>query len=279
MNQKKSRSWWGTTAGKPEAGGDWRGMWRNTAVTVTYQKPESGPVLLEHALFCQDHSAILSGSHVWHILSRRSLKVLWTSHQAGVWNRERSHQGGYTHSRKTWESRNKASEPRNLGDRIRMRSTQMRSIMPAAQKRDRNRGRSPGKRDSLGPLRVGVGCHGVRSCDSNAHLNLCLLRITCLPEAQAPELREEEANWGRNTPFYHCNPPVVIKLVVRCKYLPKLHMHLLPTALNDWLQLIQQKRKATNLRIILVFPWSASLRSWMSLLGKLGDGPFIKSLY
>jgi hypothetical protein len=55
-------------------------------------------------------------------------------------------------------------------------------------------------------------------------------------EAQAPELGEEEATiciskCRRNKLAGCCIPSILIKFVVRCKLLPKLHVHLLPKAL------------------------------------------------
>lgn len=64
--------------------------------------------------------------------------------------------------------------------------------------------------------------------------------------------------------------------MVRCKHLPKLHAHLLPMALNDCNWHIKKARQLTYIRFY-IFPWSAHLRSWMSLLRKVGDG-FIKGL-
>lgn len=42
-------------------------------------------------------------------------------------------------------------------------------------------------------------------------------------------------------------PPVLIKLVVRCELLPKLHVHLLPTALNDYNWHIIKARQPTSI--------------------------------
>lgn len=42
-------------------------------------------------------------------------------------------------------------------------------------------------------------------------------------------------------------PPVLIKLVVRCELLPKLHVHLLPTALNDDDWHIKKARQPTSI--------------------------------
>lgn len=82
---------------------------------------------------------------------------------------------------------------------------------------------------------------------------------------------EEEINL-----FYCCSPFILIKLVVRGKHLPKLHAHLLPTALNDCNWCIKKAKQLTRIHFY-IFPWSASSRSWTSLLRKVGDG-FIKEL-
>lgn len=57
------------------------------------------------------------------------------------------------------------------------------------------------------------------------------------------------AKEGRNKSLDSRIPPlpVLIKLVVKCELLPKLHVHLLPTALNDYNWHIKKARQPTSI--------------------------------
>ena len=148
-----------------------------------------------------------------------------------------------------------------IWDRIRW-ETHKREQQAHKPRNGRNRCRSPGKRNSRGLLRVHWS-------------DLLVTVITPYPWNPGLSMEKKKqkhilANWGRNQSFQCCSHSTLIKLVVWCKSL-WLHglffqQHLMTTAGT-----LKSQGKPTRI-LLYILPWSAGLRSWMSLLRKLGMG-------
>lgn len=150
-------------------------------------------------------------------------------------------------------------------DRFVLGSKQMRSVRPTSPKRGKLRQVS-----RTGPSRFS-GCCGHRiqpPHNSENPLPSCLLWIPWSPLLSLEKRKQQNAlaNRRRNQSLHCCSPSILIKLVVRCKLLPKLHVHLLPTALNDYNWHIKKARQPTCIHYC-ISPQSASVRSWVKPKG------------